>query len=152
MKLYIFNPDSDMSLANNDENYMAPLSARRMAEDLALMPVWYAESGSVVLAASAYNIVYLEELKQQFMLPVEILTKPELTNYNDLEVIPWGWNRALRKDLFISGVSLSNIPSVEEMETIRGLSSRLFAKDILNTFANEEYCCGESVVLSDLSS
>ncbi len=152
MKLYIFNPDSDMSLANNDENYMAPLSARRMAEDLALMPVWYAESGSAVLAASAYNIVYLEELKQQFMLPVEILTKPELTNYNDLEVIPWGWNRALRKDLFISGVSLSNIPSVEEMETIRGLSSRLFAKDILNTFANEEYCCGESVVLSDLSS
>lgn len=151
MKLYIFNPDSDMALANNDENYMPPISARRMAEDLALLPIWYAELGSSVLAASAYNVVYLEELKQRFMLPVEILTKPELTNYNDLEVIPWGWNRALRKDLFISGVSLSNIPLVEEVETIRSLSSRLFAKEILNRFANEEYCCGESVVLSDLS-
>ncbi len=152
MKLYVFNPDSDMALANNDENYMPPISARRMAEDLALLPIWYAEAGSVVLASSAYNLVYLGELKHRFPLSVEILTKPELANYNDLEVIPWGWNRALRKDLFISGVPLSNIPSVKELETIRSLSSRLFANDILSRFANEEYCCGESVVLSDLSS
>ncbi len=53
MKLYIFNPDSDIALANNDVNYMAPASARRMAEDLALLPIWYAQPGSMVLAASA---------------------------------------------------------------------------------------------------
>ena len=42
MKLYVFNPDTDMALANNEENYMAPASACRMAQDLALLPVWYA--------------------------------------------------------------------------------------------------------------
>ena len=35
MKLYVFNPDTDMALANNEENYMAPASACRMAQDLA---------------------------------------------------------------------------------------------------------------------
>ena len=36
MKLYVFNPDADMALGNNEENYMAPATIRRMAEDLAL--------------------------------------------------------------------------------------------------------------------
>ena len=48
MKLYVFNPDTDMALANNEENYMAPASACRMAQDLALLPVWYAQPGSAV--------------------------------------------------------------------------------------------------------
>lgn len=42
MELYVFNPDADMALGNNEENYMAPATIRRMAEDLALLPVWYA--------------------------------------------------------------------------------------------------------------
>ena len=32
MKLYVFNPDADMALGNNEENYMAPATIRRMAE------------------------------------------------------------------------------------------------------------------------
>ena len=55
MKLYVFNPDADMALGNNEENYMAPATIRRMAEDLALLPIWYAQPGSGVLASSAYN-------------------------------------------------------------------------------------------------
>ena len=46
MKLYVFNPDADMALGNNEENYMAPATIRRMAEDLALLPIWYAQPGS----------------------------------------------------------------------------------------------------------
>lgn len=45
MKLYLFNPDSDLALASNEENYMAPASARRMIQDLALLPMWYAQPG-----------------------------------------------------------------------------------------------------------
>ena len=36
MKLYVFNPDADMALGNNEENYMAPASIRRMAEAIAM--------------------------------------------------------------------------------------------------------------------
>ena len=37
MELYLFNPDSDLALANNEANYIAPASARRMAQDMASM-------------------------------------------------------------------------------------------------------------------
>ena len=37
MKLYVFNPDSDMALAHNDENYMAPAPIRQMEHDLAFI-------------------------------------------------------------------------------------------------------------------
>ncbi len=60
MKLYVLNPDTDMALGNNEENYIAPATIRRMAEDLALLPIWYAQPGSGVLASSAYNADYLQ--------------------------------------------------------------------------------------------
>ena len=40
---------------SGETNYMAPASARQMASELTLLPMWYAEEGSVVLAPSAYN-------------------------------------------------------------------------------------------------
>ena len=52
MKLYVFNSDTDMALASNEENYIAPASARRMAQDLALLPVWYVQPGSCLLYTS----------------------------------------------------------------------------------------------------
>jgi hypothetical protein len=48
MELYLFNPDSDLALANNEANYIAPASARRMAQDMALLPIWYAAPGKGV--------------------------------------------------------------------------------------------------------
>lgn len=94
MKLYVFNPDTDMALANNEENYMAPASACRMAQDLALLPVWYAQPGSAVLAPSAYNADYLQKMKQLFPLSVQLVTEPELPDYAESQIVPWGWNRA----------------------------------------------------------
>ena len=41
---------------------MAPASARQMASDLALLPMWYAEAGSAVLSPSAYNADFLKDV------------------------------------------------------------------------------------------
>ena len=54
--LYLFNPEHDLALASGEINYMPPASARQMATELALLPVWYAEEGSEVLAPSAYHL------------------------------------------------------------------------------------------------
>ena len=62
--LYIFNPEHDLALASGETNYMAPASARRMASELALLPMWYAEEGSAVLASSAYNLDYLKQMQE----------------------------------------------------------------------------------------
>ncbi len=40
--MYLFNPDNDLALANFSPNYTPPASATRMAEELAVLPIWYA--------------------------------------------------------------------------------------------------------------
>lgn len=47
--LYLFNPDQDLALASGETNYMAPASARKMAEELALLPIWLRTGSAVCL-------------------------------------------------------------------------------------------------------
>jgi hypothetical protein len=124
MKLYVFNPDADMALGNNEENYMAPATIRRMAEDLALLPIWYAQPGSGVLASSAYNADYLKQMQQLFRLDVHLVTEPELPDYADVRVMPWGWNPAIRKRMLKGGVLEKNLPTPDAGSGIRGRRSR----------------------------
>lgn len=124
MKLYVFNPDADMALGNNEENYMAPASIRRMAEDLALLPVWYAPSGSGVLAPSAYNADFLKQMQRQFRLDVRLVTEPELPDFSDAQVMPWGWNPALRKRLLKEGISEKVLPDLDTLRKYRSLAAR----------------------------
>lgn len=125
MKLYVFNPDTDMALANNEENYMAPASARRMAQDLALLPIWYAQPGSAVLAPSAYNADYLQEMKQIFPLSVQLVTEPELPDYAESQIMPWGWNPAFRKRLLKGGIAEHKLPELDYLYEYRSMASRV---------------------------
>ena len=98
--LYIFNPEHDLALASGETNYMAPASARQMASELALLPMWYAEEGSVVLAPSAYNLDYVKKIQELLGLSVDLMTEPELASERNLDIRPWGWDIAIRKRLF----------------------------------------------------
>ena len=145
MKLYIFNPDADMALANNSENYIPPASIRRMTEDLALLPVWYAQPGSAVLAPSAYNADYLKLLKQLFPIQVELVTLPELPNYAHTQVMPWGWSPALRKRLLKSGIREHRLPSSDDIDEYREWASREYSASFGQKIAQQhlEHTCGE---------
>lgn len=145
MKLYVFNPDTDMALANNEENYMAPASARRMAQDLALLPVWYAQPGSAVLAPSAYNVDYLQKMKELFPLSVQLVTEPELPDYADSQVMPWGWNPSFRKRMLKGGILERKLPAPGDLRKYRELASRAYGLAISLAFEfnkTVEYTCG----------
>lgn len=150
MKLYIFNPDTDLALADNRESYMPPAIIRSMAEDLALLPMWYAEPGSAVLAASAYNSEYMKQMKSKFLLPVTLLTVPELSEHPDVRLMPWGWNPALRYRLAKAGVPDVCLPSGEQMTVYRQLSGRNHHVHLLDTFKDWSLCCGEARTLTTL--
>ena len=49
--LQFFNPDSDLALADADPNYIAPRMARKMGEDLSVLPCWYSSQDEAVLIA-----------------------------------------------------------------------------------------------------
>ena len=148
--LYLFNPDQDLALASGEVNYMPPASARRMAEELALLPVWFADGPCSVLAPSAYNQSFLEEMLDLFPLPASLRTQAE-DLFEFRSVVPWGWNPALRKRLLSLGVPDAALPSMEDIGRLRDLSHRLQAVRLLPGLQVDEVFCGESCYLTALS-
>ncbi|WP_336616182.1 hypothetical protein [Bacteroides acidifaciens] len=145
--LYIFNPEHDLALASGETNYMAPASARRMASELALLPMWYAEEGSAVLAPSAYNLDYVKKIQELLGLSVDLITDPELAIEPDLDIRPWGWDVALRKRLSVLGVDEVLLPSMGQLNDLREYSHRSKAVALLPELQLNEYFCGESYYL-----
>ena len=145
--LYIFNPEHDLALASGETNYMPPASARRMASELALLPVWYAERGSAVLASSAYNLDYLKRMQELLDIPVYLMTEPELAAEPALDIRPWGWDAALRKRLSGLGVDESLLPSMQQISVWREYSHRSKSVSLLPELQLNEHFCGESYYL-----
>lgn len=153
MKLYIFNPDTDMALASQEENYMAPALIRCMAEDMAVFPVWYATDSSLVLAPSAYNIDFLKQMQTLFPLDVQIVTEVELPEYAHVQPVPWGWNMALCRRLFKGGIFAGRLPASGWLEAYRQWASRRNAVDVLQSLVGSDGikdCQGSSLWLTDI--
>lgn len=148
-KVYLFNPDTDMALADNRENYMPPAPVRQMALDLALLPLWYADEGSLVWAASDYNADFLRRANCQWKMNVRLVTTPELQEMENVEYLPWGWNVALRKRLLGVGVKETLLPSADMLAVWREYASRAWVADWLRLLGHIEGCCGESHNLYD---
>lgn len=62
MNLYLFNPDNDLALANNDNNYHSPASARKMGADLTPLMGWLGNDGDYLL--------FPEKVKWNFQPPL----------------------------------------------------------------------------------
>lgn len=146
--LYLFNPEHDLALASGENNYMPPASARQMAVDLALLPIWYAETGSQVLAPSAFNLDYLKKMGELFELPVCLLTEPEVALEKHLDIRPWGWNVALKKRLVGLGIGEEVLPGIEQLDVLRSSSHRSCAVELLPHLQLGDCFCGESRYLT----
>ena len=125
MKVYIFNPENDLALADGKPGYTAPASARQMRHDLYWLPKWWADEGDVVWDGQ-------ERLALQ---PGD-------------EIRPWGWSPALVHELHEAGVADEFLPGDEEMDRLRRLSHRRTAVEALRRLAEdgvaEGFRCGES--------
>ena len=106
-KIYIFNPEHDLCIANGDENFVPPRSAVGFAKE---------------------NIDLSEHLGRP--------------NKQRRQIIPWGWNHALRKRLLNEGIDPATLPSEEELQFIRTHSRREFALDV-----HSRLSCADSQVI-----
>lgn len=133
MKLSVFNPSHDLALANNNENFLPPLSVRQMEKDLMLLPRCYE-------AAAADSLLCgLGELSG---------VNPEDASVVDV----WGWNPQIRKRLSDCGISRSLLPDDAALESIRRFSSRSQAVACLRLLRSSgcEWMCGESYYFSSV--
>lgn len=150
MRLHLFNPDTDMALADGRANYLPPSSAHQMALDLAILPMWYAMSGDGILAASAYNDVFFQQMKALFNKDIFLVTEPEVCEYDNITPIPWGWNASVCRYLYQKGVPLIALPSDDELKRWRMMASRERIAECLAELLHMPSCCGESVNLYNL--
>ena len=67
------------------------------------------------------------------------------------QIVPWGWNHALKKRLINEGVDPAALPSEEELQFIRSHSRREFALDVhsrLSCDVHSHLCCRQSQVVA----
>lgn len=147
-EVYLFNPDNDLALANGDENYMPPLSARKMADDLSLLPVWYASTGAFIMSKENVDEVWLNNLKNTFSLSFQIIREEEIASFSSTKLFPWGWNATLIKHARLLGFSDEYLPGKERMENIRELSHRSQAAKLLKELTDSSVFCGSSEILT----
>ena len=125
--IYIFNPDNDLCLANGDPNYLPPLTARKMEDDLAFLPAWYAGQDDFVLLPDMPEREWLDNLQKCIDIHIKPILNAEIVMNDISSFFPWGWNQKLINQLFQAGVSMSFLPDNESVKKIRQLSHRSFA-------------------------
>ena len=158
MTIHIFNPEHDIALASNLSNFTAPHAGRQLRDDLCFLPALWAKEGDVVWVDNVdYASKTWERVRSQ-LVPWGG-TKCSI-GWNNLfhrmeqsvpwggtnTITPWGWDRALRRELERKGVPPSVLPSDGDLSTIRTLSHRKTAAQLLpllridGTVGEMSYC------------
>lgn len=135
--MHLFNPENDLALANFKPNYTPPASAVRMARELAVFPIWYAGeemtngTSPIVIAEGEDNRAFVDKMKETLPLQATLVPFSAIAMYPDDPIVPWGWNPSLVRRLRAYGASESQLPSLEEMDRLRGYSNRVHAVEVL---------------------
>ena len=119
-RLYYFNPDHDLALANGSAHFQAPESAVAFAEDLSLLPCWFAEEvASEVLSDQEFT----DDLN---VLGLDVATIPLFSKdkIEEFKVEPWGWDMAVRKFFLNNGVAEKLLPTLERIDEYKQLAHR----------------------------
>lgn len=157
--VYLFNPDYDMAMANFTPYYKAPAEILRMAADLSVLPVWFAGEGSGVKVDCLERVALFRcqlgeicpEGEGREILSGLLSSVDWTAQWPSARYVPWGWTPALVHRLRLEGVDEEFLPTAEEMQRIRYLSSRERCLEILPAFAGWEGICGEMKACKQLT-
>ena len=77
------------------------------------------------------------------------MTEPELPDYADVRVMPWGWNPAIRKRMLKGGVLERNLPTPDALDKYRMKAARSNALAFRALFYSNkiDYTCGDGCCL-----
>ncbi|MCM1319171.1 MAG: hypothetical protein NC217_02180 [Muribaculaceae bacterium] len=122
-QIYIFNPDTEMALATGRSSYTPPVPVARFAEQQILLPALYASPESAIIVPAhlhghEHSLPYYEEAMARGMTLCTMESLPEG------EIVPWGWNLALRQKFLRAGVSEDKLPTPQQLAKLRELAHR----------------------------
>ena len=147
-EIYLFNPENDMALANFTPYYKAPSEIIRMANDLSMLPAWYAPEGSTIKVDSLSRVsLWREQCPASDFLP-DVIWSAEWEN---MPYKPWGWSPSLLYTLRKAGVNDSFLLSDMQMGQIRVLSGRQCCVKILESFSRMDGLCGKAMTCNSMT-
>ena len=147
-EIYLFNPENDMALANFTPYYKAPAEIIRMANDLSVLPAWYAPEGSTIKVDSLSRVsLWREQCPASDFLP-DVIWSAEWEN---MPYKPWGWSPSLLYTLRKAGVNDSFLLSDMQMGQIRVLSGRQCCVKILESFSRMDGLCGKAMTCNSMA-
>ena len=128
MVTHIYNPEHDLALAYGGEGFTPPAAGRGMREGLGFLPAFWANEGDSILVDDVTAMERAAAPFGEFLPKVAFVSWSQLPDvvkrHEDLEIIPWGWDMALRHQLLRAGVPAGCLPTTGEVERVRMLSHR----------------------------
>jgi len=144
MTLHIFNPDHELAMASDLDNFTPPRAARRLHADLGFIPALWAADGDKVLVDNiefgekAYGRVANRMGKYGARATRVDFVTPDMLRHLAIDSVdPWGWNTTLRNYLIRHGVNVNALPSLDTLSEIRLLSHRFTASQLLASVVGE---------------
>lgn len=131
MKLHVFNPEHDIALAVNMEQFTAPHAPRELRADLGYLPALWAEDGDMVLVddvPAALEAVRHHGDDAQEVIFVTDRDLQQLSTLSPMKVEAWGMNKSLVMRLLACNPNFTAVlPNDAQLDTIRQMSNRRFA-------------------------
>ncbi len=123
MKLLYFNPETEYALASGASFYTPPAMVESMRRANQLLPVFWGNPGDYILVDNISD-VDASELAPGFILADWSMLNQLFADNPDLQIDPWGWNKALVRKFLDNGVPASNLPCDDTIRLIRNLAHR----------------------------
>ena len=136
MTLHVFNPEHDLALAANLNNFTSPRAWRLLRREYGYLPALWATADDVVLVE---DVVMAEKGFEQLTGRSygRFVTKEQIAPLPIAAVDVWGWDLAIRAFLLRQGIEARLLPTEEQIATIRDLSHRYHASRILAQLQGE---------------
>ena len=155
--IHVFNPDHDMALAFGKANFTPPAAGKGMRADLGFLPAFWAADEDIVVVDDVSFATREAEVFKAYLPDVEFVSLKSL--YPSLRkrgmdisnVLPWGWNMALRLQMLKAGVPKEAMPTLDVLHDIRLLSHRKESITMLQDLVdNVPQTVGERFEISSL--
>ena len=99
--IYIFNPTCEYAVANGNKSWHPNRLLQKMEEDLAVLPLFLAQTEDVILVRKMPDKTFLDSLTSagiqvpELRLLKDALTNKKFTEQPKNKLLPWGWSPAV---------------------------------------------------------
>ena len=152
MNLHVFNPEHDIALAYNRPHLTMPHAAQELRMNLGWIPALWADDGDVVVVEDVEYAVKAAARFKDVIHEVLFLSWEEIAGLPCNGIQPWGWDLTLRTRFAEAGTNSDNLPSNEQLDVFRNLSSRVQTSHLLEELrlGREKLTCGCAVYATDV--